>query len=102
MADAEMNALVTHSMAVIIDDMIVDEMRDEIEIHEATEGSHEATETSHEATLQTKDELQSVNKGVKEWKKTSDMCIYFKINSSDNKKVVCLTCEEKVSQGGSV
>ena len=59
MADAEMNMLVTHgesSMAVIIDDVIQDKMRDEIEIHEATE-------SSHEATVKTEDELRSVNKG---------------------------------------
>ena len=53
MADAEVNALVTRgesSMAVIIDDV----MEDEIEIHEATE-------TNHEATVQTEGELRSVN-----------------------------------------
>ena len=57
MVDGEVNVLVTcgkSSMAVIIDDLIEDEMRDEIEIHETTE-------TSHEATVQTEGELQSVN-----------------------------------------
>ena len=82
MADAEVNALVTHgesNMAVIINDIIEDEMRDEIEIHEATESSHEATESSHEATVQMEGELRTVNKGVKEWKKTSDVWTYFKM-----------------------
>ena len=96
-----MNALVTcgeSSITVIIDDII----EDKIEIREATESSHEATESSHEATVRTEGELRSVNKGVKERKKTSDIWTYFKIDSSDITKAVCLTCKEKVSRGGSV
>ena len=60
MVDAEMYALVTHgesSMAVIIDDMIEDEMRNKIEFHRATESNHEATESSHKATVQTEGKL---------------------------------------------
>ena len=106
MADIELNALETRgesTMAVIIEDDIE-------KIHEASETSHEATEanreatvaSSHEATVQTEGELRSTNIEVKERKKTSDIWTYFKIDSSDIKKAVCLTCEERVSRGGSI
>ena len=65
------------SMAVIIDDVIEDEMRDEIEIHKVT--------------VQMEGELLTVNRGVKRKKTgahTSDIWTYFKIYSSDNKKAV--------------
>ena len=65
--------------------------------HEATENSHEATENSHQATIQTESEPLSADKGVKERKKTSEIWKYFKVDKSDNKKAICLTCEEKVS-----
>ena len=101
MADGGMNVLVTRgesSTAVLIDEVV----EDETESHETTESDHEASVSCHEATVQTEDEQQG-NKGTKlERKKTSDIWIYFKIDSSDNKKAICLTCGERVSWGGSV
>ena len=91
MADAEALVTCENSMAVIID-----VIEDEIESDEATENSHKATDSCHEG------EPLSVDKGVKERKKTSEVWKYFKVDKSDNKKAICLTCEEKVSRGGSV
>jgi len=74
-----------------------DIIEDEIESHKATESSHEATDSCHEATMQTENEPLSVHKRVKERKKTSKMWTYYKINNSNNKKAVCLICEEELS-----
>ena len=86
MMDIEANALITRGESSIAADVI--------KIYEASETSHKATKASHEVTVQTEGELWSAN--IRN-KKTSDIWTYFKINSSEIKKTVFLTCEERVS-----
>ena len=72
-------------------------IEDETDGHEATESDHEASGSCHETTIQTEGEerLNYSAKGTKEQRKTSSIWVYFKIDSSDNKMAVGLTCGEE-------
>jgi len=69
--------------------------------YEALDEATAVDNESHEV-LQMEEESHTKQKGeAKERKKTSGIWTYFEIDSSENKKAICLTCKEKVSRGGS-
>lgn len=67
----------------------------------ANEVCYEATVIDNESHKVSQMEEERQKGEAKEQKKTSGIWTYFEIDSSENKKAICLTCKEKISQGGS-
>ena len=59
--------------------------------------SHEVSQTDDKP----QDTITKQKGEAKDQKKTSGIWTYFEINSSESNKVICLTCKEKISRGGS-